>query len=132
MLARTPEECLLPSLDTPSLEGLSWMLRHPEKWPKTFEWYYGNCRTCAMGLANKLWGLTESESLVEYMRVMPKALGIHGRSAERIFLGRYGKHIASWVPIGVDPRTGEEYGDSRFITPEMVADEIDAYLARRS
>jgi hypothetical protein len=45
------------AIDKPSLENLSYALRHPETWPKDFVWDYGECNDCAMGLAHRLWDL---------------------------------------------------------------------------
>lgn len=41
----------------PSLRGLSYALRHPETWPAGFEFDYGDCKRCAIGLIFKLWGI---------------------------------------------------------------------------
>lgn len=47
-------------LDTPSLEGLAYVLRRPELWPEGFVWNFGDANFCAMGLTIRLWGCTTS------------------------------------------------------------------------
>lgn len=47
----------LPDLTKPSLEGLVYLLRHEELWPKGFEYYWGEHRCCAMGLAKRFWNI---------------------------------------------------------------------------
>jgi hypothetical protein len=89
----------------PSLRTLSFVLRHSELWPAGFEWYYGSCHTCAMGLARRLWDeRVKQPTLVCMMEVF----GINSRAAGQIFCSAYDR----WSDI----------------TPEMVADRIDSIL----
>ncbi len=49
-----------PDLSTPSIEALAWMLRRRELWPTAFkkrEWDFTHRCTCAVGLADCLWGV---------------------------------------------------------------------------
>ena len=100
------------SLDQPSLRGLSYVLRHKELWPKGFEWGYEDCLTCAMGMASRMW----SDIGFPASSAMTRVFGMPLDVAKRIFGGgdveqTYGTRIYSYV------------------TPEMVADKIDEYLA---
>lgn len=97
---------VVPSFDKPSLRALSYALRHQELWPKDFKWAFHDCTTCAMGLAGRLW---KTIPLLSYME---GAFGMDYQSAKDIFGG--------WGYMLSLPE----------ITPEMVADKIDEYLAR--
>ncbi len=94
---KTPRK---PSLLYPSLQGLSYLLRHQELWPPKFSWCYASCTQCAMGLANQKWGIGC------YTVAMSKALRIHADTAVDLFLS---------------------YQESP-ITPNVIADRIDRYL----
>jgi hypothetical protein len=104
---------------TPSLENLSYILRHREWWPEGFRWNYKYCGHCAIGLCGKLWkidprqlspGLLDSELTWEY-----------SPDYRRIFIDSRGKGgILSWI---IPPSMSD-------VTPEMVARQIDRYLAR--
>jgi len=123
MLARTPEECLLPSLDKPSLEGLSYLLRHPEQWPLGFEWDYGKCETCAMGLAHNLWGIF-SEST-------QRGLRSNYGTTSAIFDARRAFEMEYDAAGFIFGALHAQVDSFRDVTPIIVADAIDAYLARR-
>jgi hypothetical protein len=95
---------LFVDLDKPSLAGLSYSLRHPETWPPDFVWDYAEFDQCAMALFERLWN-TEFERLER--KIGSKAaceIFVYAGNARRI--------------------------DRDAVTPEMVADDIDAYLAR--
>lgn len=100
MLHRLPVD-----LTVPSLEALSYVLRHREHWPKGFEWDFRSCKTCAIGLAADIWQLVP-----DHYEVAP-VFDIRIGDAEHLFMPR---HIS----------------DYRTVTPEHVADQIDLYLAR--
>lgn len=107
------------SLDTPSLEALSHILRHRELWPKEFVWDYQSCSTCAMGLASKLWNYDTYREVDDSAVLQAvERLGMEHEPALRI-LG--GSHLE------------QTYGTTFYcsVTPEMVADQIDKYLASR-
>lgn len=116
----TPNEAdQLLDLGKPSLEALSFMLRHREMWPAGFEWDYSECRNCAMGLAINLWNLREHSTRDGSMtgcEVMQKTFDISEKPADNIF-------------YFANEARGLQESD---VTPEMVADDIDAYLASRS
>lgn len=124
-------ESWLKDASKPSLENLSYALRHPETWPKGFYWKFSNCERCAMGLAQALWHNIDSfnnrflgaEAIASDMArqfAMP-----FGRVKD-IFLGQ-----GDWAPLKT---TGfwwfkKHDTDMGAVTPEMVADQIDAYIA---
>lgn len=120
----------LMSLDKPSLEGLSYVLRRKELWPEGFVWDYSTCECCAMGLAHKLWGeyiKTADEVAVE------EAFGLDTDAVDLLFFG------GDWAPTCTyrtikkgwfwDTETEHEKTMLSAVTPEMVADQIDAYLS---
>lgn len=45
----------VPDLTKPSLEGIAYVLRHKELWPKNFQWDFAWRPTCALGLGDLLW-----------------------------------------------------------------------------
>lgn len=101
--------------DQPSLEKLSYILRHPETWPKDFEWYFPRCSQCAMGLARKIW--KDNHDTMEDMF----ALSI--RDIHKLFVA--GPKRFWIIPSAL---FGNEY---KSVTPEMIADRIDKYVAKR-
>lgn len=109
--AREVERLL--AIGEPSLKSLSHVLRHPELWPAGFWWDYADCFKCGMGLAHALWKETVD---VPISPVMTKAFDIPWWKAERIFGGNY--LVTTYGVINYD-----------LVTPEMVADKIDEYLA---
>ena len=109
-----PEEVgKIVDLSKPSLEALSWLLRHKEMWPRGFEWNYSSCDTCAMGLAYELW--TEN------------CVGANTYWMKKIF--NLSEEIAR--AIFIDAVVGQGRLGFSDITPEMIADDIDEYLAGR-
>jgi len=109
----TAEAERLFAIGEPSLKNLSHILRHRELWPKGQGWDYSNCVDCAMGLAHALWN-----EVIEYpgSHAMAGAFGMPQSVACRIFGGN--------EPL-------KTYGTAYYhnITPEMVAEKIDEYLA---
>lgn len=87
---------------TPSLESLSYILRHREFWPVGFQWSFLRYSQCAGGLAERLWDKTPKELGMGWLERCKTIWGFGYRG----------------TPI-------------RFVTPEQVADRIDRYLARR-
>lgn len=131
-------------LDKPSLENLSYVLRHPETWPEGFIWNYAHCSQCAMGLAYELWNIAKPDN-AGYVDVgcstMARAFGISYSATEDIFFdanvsrGDTAEVIIKTGPFGWGkPLIREKFipFDRTDITPEMIADDIDAYLASRS
>lgn len=103
----------IPDLSRPSLQALSYALRHRETWPADFRlkgWYFPIHEECAMGLANTLWNLNPTFVATPQMA---EVFGISQEKADYIFLGGF--------------RPSSEF--IRDTTPEMVADEIDKLLA---
>jgi hypothetical protein len=105
-----------PPLDLgkPSLEALAFRLRHRETWPPGFEWNYSSCLTCAFGLAQKMWRVTESGDTVA--GEAGRWFNIPKTAAREVFVWAAHKRGC----------------DMSAVTPEMVADDIDLYLASRS
>jgi hypothetical protein len=93
---------------TPTLQNLAVVLRHREMWPRDFEWSYATCRSCAMGLAWRLGMISSHDT-----DTAAQEFDIPRNVARRIF-------------IYLNNSFGLAMSD---ITPERVADEIDAYLA---
>lgn len=97
-----------PDLTKPTLEGLSWLLRHREAWPEGFEWDFYDCRTCAMGLLTRIVFGAPFTTLEYSLNWIQYYFGMDRVSSRRIFrIGRYPD------------------------TPEAIADLIDEYLAKR-
>lgn len=109
----------------PSLQALSHALRHPETWPAGFEWDFNNCDTCAMELAHRLWDDIPETLRNDGALVMARNFQMPYRDAANIFMGD-----GDWVP-SVGTGSGRMVADLDAVTPAMVADQIDAYLARQ-
>lgn len=102
-----------PHFDSkPSLAGLAYALRHPDTWPVGFEWDFRSQYKCAMGLANRLWGI--QPSLYEMM----ETFDLTHRQAEKMFLeaGRKWFGLARLAMCEV--------------TPEIVAARIDLHIKK--
>jgi hypothetical protein len=92
-----------PDLSVPSLAGLAWVLRHKEAWPPGHIWSFARGATCAVGIGHRRWEVN----------VIDADIGLSRRHREYMFC--YG----AYAPVA-----------DCDVTPEMVADRIDAYLAR--
>jgi hypothetical protein len=92
---------------TPTLENLATVLRHRQMWPEGFEWDYRCCESCALGLAWRLGMIS-----LDTIHTAAEEFDIPYYVAMRIFL-----------------LLAAKCGGMRDITPEHVADAIDAYLA---
>lgn len=126
------EKKQLFELGKPSLEALSYALRHPETWPDGFYWHFSECENCAMGLAASLWGkirvglnlvepeLTDEELNRRTVSDIARLFAMPYLKADAIFMGR-----GDWMPT-----KGHFFKSKDFnaVTPEMVADQIDKYL----
>lgn len=124
------------ALDKPSLENLSYCLRHPETWPPGFHWDFSQCATCAMGLARALWdnkvafddrGDKANEKAAS---VVARTFAMPYEMTSDIFLG-----TGKWVPRHSKIKGAlwwkEISTEQNFhaVLPEMVADQIDKHLA---
>lgn len=119
---KTETEALFADLDKPSLHALSYVLRHPDTWPKGFYWDYTKCTQCAMGLARRLWSTDiEQAKNSSGASIMARTFAMPYAKAERIFMEGWKNHRHLGV-FSRDPET---------VTPEMIADDIDRYLASR-
>ena len=107
-------EQLFVDLDKPSLRGLAHVLRHREFWPEGFVWYYGNYNTCAYGMSVRLWdGYIKKVGVFDFDEEMASAFSIPDNVAVLIFMD-----------------CGQPKVPRSAVTPEMVAADIDTYLAR--
>jgi hypothetical protein len=138
-------EQLFVNLDKLSLRGLSYALRHPETWPKGFVWNYNNCDNCAMGLAHKLWHQVQFHPHPNVgSSLMAREFSIPFAQAKNIFFGSNAKRFmavtvtslveTSWFGFRKKYATAEVRRpiSREMVTPEMVADDIDAYLAHQA
>lgn len=128
---KSESQALFHDLDKPSLHALSYSLRHPDTWPQGFVWDFNKCDQCAMGLAHQLWkGTVPAVGRASGPSVMAHEFAMPFGAAKSIFLGNM-----DWLPK-------DSISEGRFwsrktysranhdrVTPEMVADQIDAYLA---
>jgi hypothetical protein len=108
-----------PDLTVPSLEALSYALRHREVWPEGFRWNYDHCYGCAIGLAARL--LNQNAIALATPSGMARLFGCSTLAARDIF----------WrlsVILGFSNDHNLYRGR---ITPEHVASAIDDYLASR-
>jgi hypothetical protein len=117
-----------PDLSKPSVEGLSYLLRHSEEWPK-HRWNFSrvcdktDCGTvgCALGVAITKWPAEMSRELRPddgYTEAFVRLTGMDQKAANGIF--------RNWNFIG------EGYGKHNSQITELdVADKIDTYLAAR-
>lgn len=97
-----------PDLSTPTLEGLAYILRHKEEWPRGFKWDYENCAQCAMGMTVEIW---QKQKYSYHTAYMTQYFNLPDCVAEQIFIDL--------------AKTDDEY-DS--ITPEHVATAIEKFL----
>jgi hypothetical protein len=95
-------------LSEPSLQTLSFILRHRELWPAGFQWNFMCCSTCAMGLAHMLW---PRQIRVACSDDMVDAFGISRFVSASLFRS-HAKHFGN-------------------VTPEDVADRIDKHLMQK-
>lgn len=99
-------------IDLTTPRGLARLLRHPELWPRGFEWNYLNAFTCAMALLYRALDLEmPAESTQDCVRSAGKILDLDFDTAWDIFC--------------------EIYFDGVTTTPEMVAHALDHCATRR-
>lgn len=104
-----------------TLARLAVVLRDRSIWPKGFEWDYGECVSCAMGLVYQLKTGSRlplrdragihAESMTR--RLVDDAAAMSASDFDAIFCGLMVKHHTSDIP------------------PETVAAEIESYLASK-
>jgi hypothetical protein len=87
-----------PDLSKPSVRGLAWLLRHPERWPADFEFDFWDSRTCAKGLAHRQWPNEVPSPLS--CECITQALGITEAQTDRIFNGS-----RLWRTLDISPET---------------------------
>jgi hypothetical protein len=121
---------------TPGREGLrrlAFALRHPETWPDGFVWNFSYCENCAMGLACQLW-MEDAPNFSDaddehraYVSFIAHRLAVPFDDVQSLFLS------ADWAKRTMTKWFGLVKIERKFpfekITPGMVADAIDRYLA---
>jgi hypothetical protein len=107
---------------TPSLENLSYILRHREWWPDGFEWNFRYLNSCGIGLSQYLWRRDPYD--LHHGLVESTLTGTPNETYYRIFATRIGK--IAWYRCF--PWNYQK--QMRSITPEQVADQIDRFLAK--
>jgi hypothetical protein len=107
----------------PSLENLSYILRHREWWPEGFSWDFRFVDRCGIGLCHKLWNLNPGD-LNGHLQDRPESLE-RSRDFVRIFCNP--SSDLSWWRRYIF----RQQRDMKSVTPEMVADRIDAFLAKQ-
>lgn len=121
---------LFKNLDRPSLHVLSYALRHPDTWPQGFVWDFDDCMQCGMGLAHLLWAnsqigdtaIGDDTEYKEWISIMARQFSMpYGKAHEIFFGGAYREPRYFGLSSTEIPRDR--------VTPEMVADQIDKYLA---
>lgn len=108
-------------LAQPSLRALSFVLRHPQLWPKDFRWQFRECTNCAMALAARFWAIRDyipDSHLAPHQ--MATAFNVPQEVARSLFIGPAERGL------DYEYRPGIRVGD---VTPEHVADAIDQFLA---
>lgn len=109
-----------PDLSKPSLEGLSWLLRQPlpanHAWNFTISFIKGRCGTagCALGVGRCVWG-----------DAMPS-----GHS--RLIADYFKMPMEEYAKIFFSGGSSRYSVPDHCVTPQMVADRIDAYLSSRT
>jgi hypothetical protein len=109
-----------PTLE-PSLENLAYVLRHQELWPEDFVWNYAHAPNCAIGLCTKLYRQPIDHlnaKLREEYGAFNKIFNDSGDETETVTL-------FGFIPIWQRKLEMNE------ITPEIVADRIDNWLAKQ-
>lgn len=121
-----PFDVATPDLTTPSLGGLSWLLRHQEAWPEGFVWDYTECRACGMGLAIALWDKKTLDRLGDRNTSYAIAAG----ATMKLFPSSFCRAGDFEDIFRVVQSTLDIFHED--VRPSHVADAIDAYLARSS
>lgn len=111
MYVDTKENIVKPK---PTLKDLAHVLRHKELWPKFFEWDFRYCSTCAIGLCQLLYGVTPG-MLTDF---------------SNDFTGEDVTDIFTSPVFGFKHLFQSRETRMQLVTPEIVAQRIDAYLAR--
>lgn len=95
------------------------LLRDQSKWPAGFAWNFQSCSTCAIGLAFKTHAIGMIDEGRQYIEPV---LGLTQRQGIDIF-----------APHTLPGGLAEGYGlPRREVTPEMVADKLEAVHLRLS
>lgn len=111
---------MFDSTSKPTLEGLAYVLRNPDTWPPGFKWDFSHCHKCAMGLSRIIWGDNANPvDLGPILKYTAKLFDIDVGDTIKIFYRPEPlKYDGDYTP-----------SDLQEITPEIVARQIDTYLA---
>ena len=101
-----------------TLRELADTLRNPTLWPDDFVWDYGICRRCAMGLAVRLAYPDKYPQIKTNYAIIDRARAMFTQE-----LPDYPDFYEIFYDLGGALRS--------LVTPDEVADAIDAYLDSR-
>lgn len=108
----------------PSLKALAYVLRHPDTWPKGFEWDNTRLQQGSVGLLVKLWGgpgfNVDNALILNHLAVMLKT---SPDIASRLFLSEM-PYCYRILGVPVWPRS------RRAVTPEIAALAVDNVMAQ--
>lgn len=110
-----------------TLSILAYNLRHPETWPEGFTWEFNFCDSCAMGLALQLFASiadVDTWEQEDWVSWTARKFAMPYEEVERIFVTN------QWATVPFFFGRFTRRVPMERITPGMVADEIDRYLAR--
>lgn len=133
---KTEAEKLFKDLSKPDLANLAYVLRHPDTWPKGFIWNFGRCDQCAMGLAHLLWKELGENTWRQNQALsqVARAFAMPYEKAEHVFIGErwvpQKKKILQQASLFREEKS-EMVSDFERVTPEMVARQIDKFLAEQ-
>lgn len=106
-----------------TLARLAVVLRDRSMWPEGFEWDYGMCSSCAMGLAYEIKTGERLEGDGSHTSPVTRAIRMIVNDAKAMKLKEF--HAIFW---DLTDRMNLDWSE---ITPEHVADAIESYLANK-
>lgn len=120
-----PRDTTHPRSFQPNLRVLAHVLRHPEMWPESFVWDYGDCDHCAMALAFQFWPCKgwRPEGLREWRMWACDTLILPPLVVDSLFFRT--RPPKQWYL----PASWRRPAALRNVTPEHVARAIERYLA---
>lgn len=107
----------------PTLENLSYVLRHKNLWPTDFKWNYTSHQTCAIGLSRYNW----PEHYPATTRDLAKLFGMTYEESSNIFIELGRNRRVKW--FGFIIRMPKRMSH---ITADDVADAIYLYLETKA
>lgn len=113
----------------PTLGKLAYALRHPATWPKGFWWDYDDCRHCAVALSFSIWPMTMGDYASDYL-TQDQDSRFYQAAVARGFSIPHADAGDIFFKVGTNGV--DDNANRKSVTPEMVADHIDAYLAKKN